>query len=216
MDVDIWSDVVCPWCYIGKKHFEQALQSFDHRDDVAVTYRSFELDPSAARGVTTPTVERLANKYGLSAQEADAAQRQMADRAAHVGLEFHLEGLRSGNTHDAHRLLQLAKARDLQPELMERLHHAYFAEQRSIFDQLSLTELAVEVGLDTDEVRSVIQSEEYADAVDADETTARSLGVTGVPFFVIDRHFAVSGAQPADSIVRLLEHAWAEAARSNA
>lgn len=216
MDVEIWSDVVCPWCYLGKVHFESALRSFDHRDEVAVVYRSFELDSSAPRGVTTPTVELLASKYGMSADEAHDAQRQMERRAADAGLEFHLDELRSGNTRDAHRLLQLAKARDLQPALVERLHRAYFTEQRSIFTTADLTELAAEVGLDPAEVAEVLEGNAFDDEVEADEAMARSIGVTGVPFFVIDRRYAISGAQPVDVIVRSLEHAWAEGARANA
>jgi predicted DsbA family dithiol-disulfide isomerase len=216
MDVEIWSDVVCPWCYLGKKHFEHALESFDHRAAVDLVYRSFELDAAAQRGVTLPTVELLASKYGMSTDDAVAAQRQMEQRAAEVGLEFHLEGLRSGNTRDSHRLLHLAKTHRLQPALMERLHRAYFTEQQSIFEAAPLTELAVEVGLDRAEVTNLLDSDEYGADVDADEDMARAIGVTGVPFFVIDRRFAVSGAQPADVIVASLEHAWTEAARSEA
>jgi predicted DsbA family dithiol-disulfide isomerase len=208
MDVEIWSDVVCPWCYLGKKHFEAALESFEHRAEVEVVYRSFELDPAAPTDVQTPTVERLASKYGMSAEDAAAAQRQMTERAATVGLDFHLDDLTSGNTSDAHRLLHLAKARDLQPELTERLHRAYFTEQRSIFDAQSLTAIAVEAGLDRDEVISVLEDGSYA--------MAHAIGVTGVPFFVIDRHFAVSGAQPAAAIVAALDQAWTEAVRSDA
>ena len=152
MQVEIWSDLVCPWCYLGKRRFERALESFGHRDEVTVVYRSFELDPSAPAGVTTPTVERLADKYGMTAGQADDAQRQMEQRAAQDGLEFRMDGLRSGNTRDAHRLLHLAKAHGVQAELAERLHRAYFTEQASIFDHSSLTELAVEAGLDRDDV----------------------------------------------------------------
>jgi predicted DsbA family dithiol-disulfide isomerase len=212
MQVEIWSDVVCPWCYLGKRHFERALEAFDHRDAVEVTYRSFELDPTAERVGTTPTIERLATKYGMTVAEATQAQRQMEQRAAEDGLEFHMDGLVSGNTRDAHRLLHLAQARHRQAELVERLHRAYFTEQASIFDHSSLTELAVDVGLDRDEVSRVLASDEYGDAVDADEATARSLGATGVPFFVIDRRYGISGAQPAEGILETLNQAWDEAA----
>jgi predicted DsbA family dithiol-disulfide isomerase len=216
MDIEIWSDVVCPWCYLGKRHVEQALQDFEHADRINVTYRSFELDPSAPRGATTATVDMLASKYGMSPDEAADAQRQMERRAELAGLEFHLGDLRSGNTRDAHRLIHLAKEHDVQPALVERLHRAYFTEQRSIVDPATLVELAGEVGLDTAEALGVLESNAYDSAVEADEELARSIGVNGVPFFVIDRHFAVSGAQPADVITRSLEHAWAEAARTNA
>ena len=210
MQVEIWSDVVCPWCYLGKRRFERALESFSHRDEVSVVYRSFELDPSAAAGETTPTVELLASKYGMSPEQASDAQRQMEERAAADGLEFRMAGLRSGNTRDAHRLLHLAKARGRQPELAERLHRAYFTEQGSIFDHASLARIATAAGLDRDEVNHVLDSDEYADAVDTDEAMARALGATGVPLFVIDRRYGISGAQPADLITRALDQAWAD------
>jgi predicted DsbA family dithiol-disulfide isomerase len=211
MQVEIWSDVVCPWCYLGKQRFEAALKSFDHRADVDVVYRSFELDPQAARDDTEPMVDVLASKYGMSRQQAADAQRQMTERAEADGLEFHMDELRRGNTRDAHRLLHLAKAVDLQAELTERLHRAYFTEQRSVFDHAALLEIAVEAGLDRGDVRRVLDSDAYDDAVDADEAMAHSLGATGVPFFVINRRYGISGAQPAAAITQVLRDAWAEA-----
>jgi predicted DsbA family dithiol-disulfide isomerase len=210
MRVEIWSDVVCPWCYLGKRQFETALNNFEHRDDVDVVYRSFELDPSAPKDETTSTVERLASKYGMTVDQAATAQEQMQERAALQGLDFNLDGLRSGNTRDAHRLLQLAGERGRQAELVERLHRAYFSEQRPIFDAASLSELAVEVGLDPTEVNHVLATDDYDDVVAEDEATAASLGATGVPFFVVDRRYAMSGAQPEAAMVQLLDRAWAE------
>jgi predicted DsbA family dithiol-disulfide isomerase len=216
MQVEIWSDVVCPWCYLGKRQFEQALAGFAHRGDVAVTYRSFELDPAAPPGVTTPTVDVLASKYGMSAAQAHDAQRQMEQRAAQRGLTFRMDGLRSGNTRDAHRLLHLAKARGRQAELAERLHRAYFTEQASVFDAASLADLAAGAGLDLAEAQAVLAGDGYASDVDADEQMARSLGVTGVPFFVIDRRYAVSGAQPPEVLAAALERTWAETGATGA
>ena len=210
MQIEIWSDVVCPWCYLGKRHFEQALERFPYRDEVEVTYRSFELDPSAPSGVTMPTVERLASKYGMGLEQAYAAQRQMEQRAAQAGLTFRMEDLRSGNTRDAHRLLQLARARGRGAELTERLHRAYFTDQASIFDHPSLAGFAADVGLDRDEALAVLAGDQYAEAVEAEEQVAYSLGVTGVPFFVIDRRYGISGAQPAETIAQVLERVWAE------
>ena len=210
MQVEIWSDVVCPWCYLGKRYFEQALERFPHRDEVEVIYRSFELDPSAPSGVTTPTVEALASKYGLGLEQAREAQRQMERRAAQAGLTFRMEDLRSGNTRDAHRLLQLARARGRQAELAERLHRAYFTDQASIFDHPSLAGFAADVGLDRDEALAALAGGEYGEAVEADEEVARSFGVSGVPFFVIDRRYGISGAQPAETIAAVLERVWAE------
>ena len=208
--VEIWSDVVCPWCYLGKRYFGQALERFPHRDEVEVIYRSFELDPSAPPGVTAPTVEVLARKYGLGPEQAREAQRQMEQRAAQAGLTFRMEDLRSGNTRDAHRLLQLARARGRQTGLAERLHRAYFTDQASIFDHPSLAGFAADAGLDRDEALVVLASGEYGEAVDADEELARSFGVNGVPFFVIDRRYGISGAQPAETMGQVLERVWAE------
>jgi predicted DsbA family dithiol-disulfide isomerase len=211
MQVEIWSDVVCPWCYIGKRRFESALESFDHRADVEVVYRSFELDRSAPRDDTEPVIDVLASKYGMSPQHAADAQRQMTERAAADGLEFHMDGLRWGNTRDAHRLLHLAKALDLQAELTERLHRAYFTEQRSVSDRDVLLEIGVEAGLDRGDVRRVLAGNDYDDAVDTDEAMAESLGATGVPFFVFDRRYGISGAQPAAAITQVLYDAWGAA-----
>ncbi|HXW44608.1 MAG TPA: DsbA family oxidoreductase [Streptosporangiaceae bacterium] len=213
MQVEIWSDVVCPWCYLGKRRFERALAAFDHSADVEVVYRSFELDPSAPRGETTPVVDMLAGKYGMTPQQAEDVQRQMEERAAGDGLTFRMAGLRSGNTRDAHRLIQLARVRGRQAELMERLHRAYFTDQESVFDHAALTLLAAEAGLDADEAAKVLDSGEYADEVTADEQTAHALGATGVPFFVIDRRYGISGAQPAEVIGQALAQAWADSGR---
>jgi predicted DsbA family dithiol-disulfide isomerase len=210
MQVEIWSDVVCPWCYLGKRRLEHALAGFEHRDDVQVVYRSFELDPTAAADVTTPTVDLLADKYGMSPARASQAQREMEERAAGDGLTFRLVNLRSGNTRDAHRLIQLAKERGRQEALVERLHRAYFTEQDSVFDHEALTRLAVEAGLDRDEVSSVLSGDAYSDHVETDEAMANALGATGVPLFVIDRKYGISGAQPAATIADVLARAWRE------
>ena len=211
MRVEIWSDVVCPWCYLGKRRFERALAGFEHRDQVQVVHRSFELDPAAPHGVTTPTVDRLAVKYGMSPSQADQAQRQMEERAAAEGLTFRMRGLQSGNTRDAHRLLQLAKDAGRQDELMERLQRAYFTDQESIFDHDSLIRLAAEAGLDSGDVSDVLASDRYADHVETDEKMAQALGATGVPLFVIDRKYGISGAQAPETITAVLEQAWNEA-----
>jgi predicted DsbA family dithiol-disulfide isomerase len=210
MQVDIWSDVVCPWCYLGKRRFERALADFEHRDDVQVVYRSFELDPAAPRDVTTPTVEVLAAKYGMTPTRAEQAQREMEQRAAADGLTFRMAGQRTGNTRDAHRLLHLAKDKGLQAELLERLQAAYFTEQGSIFDRLSLADLASQAGLDHDEAASVLAGGDYGEHVATDERMAQALGATGVPLFVIDRKYGVSGAQPPETLVSVLERAWSE------
>jgi predicted DsbA family dithiol-disulfide isomerase len=209
MQVEIWSDIVCPWCYLGKHRFERALSSFDARADVDVVYRSFELDPAAPPGQTTATVDVLATKYGLSREQAVVAQQQMEERAAADGLTFHMDGLRSGNTRDAHRLVHLARGAGRQAEVVERLHKAYFTDHESVFDADSLVRLVTEAGLDQAAADRVLAGNEFDDAVTQDERTASQLGATGVPFFVIGRRFAVSGAQPPEAIARALEHAYA-------
>lgn len=216
MQVEIWFDVVCPWCYLGKARFQRALDAFEHRDEVTITYRSFELDPFADQTRTERTVDVLALKYGMSPEQAEESQRQMEQRAAADGLEYNLAGLHSGSTRDAHRLIHFAADRGLQAEMAERLFRAYFTEQASIFDRDSLTEFAVEVGLDRDEVLAVLVSDHYADAVQTDEEMARVLGATGVPLFVIDRRYGISGAQPVEVMSQALNQAWAESATASA
>ena len=210
MEVEIWSDVVCPWCYLGKKRFEHALADFSHPDDVQVVYRSFELDPDAPSDATTPVVDVLATKYGMSPEQAEQTQRQMEERAAADGLTFRLQDLRRGNTRDAHRVLQLAREAGRQSETMERLQRAYFTDQQSIFDHDSLARLGAEAGLDEAAVRSALESDAFADHVETDEEMARAIGATGVPLFVIDRKYGISGAQPPQTITQVLERAWAE------
>jgi len=210
MRVEVWSDVVCPWCYIGKRRFERALESFAHSDDITVVHRSFQLDPTAAKGRTENTVTMLAGKYRRSIEEARAMMAQVEQTAAGEGLEYHLTETVSGNTVDAHRVLHLAKKRSMQDVVVERFYRAYFTEGQSLFDHESLTRLAAEAGLDAAEVKRVLEDGTYAEAVEADSAEAHELGATGVPFFVIDGRYGVSGAQPAEVFGQALEQAWAE------
>lgn len=209
MKVEIWSDIVCPWCAIGKARFDQALEGFAHRDDVEVVWRSFELDPSAPHEMTGPLAEHLAAKYGVSVDDAIGMQQHMTNVAAAEGLTFRFDIARSGNTFDAHRLLHLAAERGLQHELNERLLRAYLAEGEPIADRPTLARLAAQVGLDEAEAAGVLDGDGYADAVRADEAQARAYGISGVPFFVIDGAYGVSGAQPADALLEVLDTAWA-------
>jgi predicted DsbA family dithiol-disulfide isomerase len=211
MKIEIWSDVVCPWCYLGKRRLETALATFPHADDVEVTHRAFQLDPSAPDDHTVDTASSLAGKYGMSVERAEQLQREMEQRAAADGLEYHLEGQRTGNTLAAHRLTQLAQARGRQEELTERLFRAHFTEARSVFERDSLLTLAVEAGLNADEAARVLDSDEYADAVEVDLDQGREYGISGVPFYVIDGRYGISGAQPAAVLSQALEQAWAEA-----
>jgi predicted DsbA family dithiol-disulfide isomerase len=208
MDVEIWSDVVCPWCYIGKRRFEDALAGFDHRDEVSVTYRSFQLDPTAPATSEGDPVERLAAKYGMSRAQAEAAQARVTANAATVGLDFHLNKAKSGNTFDAHRLIHYANSVGKQAAVKERLMAAYFVEGKPIGDRDVLLRLAVEEGLDEATVRAVLDSDAYASDVRHDEFEARQLGISGVPFFVLDRAYGVSGAQAAETLRAALQEAW--------
>jgi predicted DsbA family dithiol-disulfide isomerase len=216
MDIHIWSDIVCPWCYLGKRRFEHALALFDHRDDIHVTHRSFQLDPSRSRHQTTNRREMLKAKYQLSDQQVREMDTRMEHLADIEGLEYHLTdaGL-TGNTLDAHQLLQLGKARGVQDAVIERLYRAYFTEQRSVFDRDSLVTLGGEAGLDQAEARDVLERDLYADAVAADVREARSLGVNGVPFFVLGGRYGVSGAQATDVFTEALTTAWADVAKTS-
>jgi predicted DsbA family dithiol-disulfide isomerase len=208
MHVEIWSDIACPWCYVGKRRFEAALAAFEHRDDVTVTWRSFELDPHAPAERGGERAAHLAEKYGSSLEQARAMQDQMTAVAAGEGLRFDFAAARDGNTFDAHRLLHLAAAHDRQDALKERLLRAHFGEGELISDHAVLERLAVEAGLPRDEVAEVLAGDRYAADVRADEATATSLGITAVPFFVVDRAFGAAGAQPPETLGELLRHAW--------
>src|SRR4051794_26598581 len=211
MQVEVWSDVVCPWCYIGKRKLETALSRFPHADQVEVVWRSFQLDPSVPEGHTESTLPALAAKYGRSVEEMAGMQRRVEEVAASEGLEYHLAEGVSGNTLLAHQLIHLAASHDLAGAMKERLLPGSFEEQRSVFDVDSLVPLAVEVGLDEAEVRAALGDRRYLAAVREDIDTARALGATGVPFFVVDRKYGAAGAQPAELLLQILERAWADA-----
>jgi predicted DsbA family dithiol-disulfide isomerase len=211
MQIEVFSDVVCPWCYIGKRRLEQALSTFPHAHEVTITYRSFQLDPTAPRRSEESLEQHLATKYGRTLDEARQMNQRVSDVAATVGLDFRLADAQRGNTFDAHRLLQLAAARGRQPELKERLMKAYFSEGGLLSDHNELVALAAQVGLDPAEVAAVLAGDDYADAVRADLALARGFGVTGVPFFVVDRTYGVSGAQEAAVLTDVLQRAWTEA-----
>jgi predicted DsbA family dithiol-disulfide isomerase len=211
MKVEIWSDVVCPWCYVGKRRFETALGAFEHRADVEVHWRSFELDPDAPAIREGDPVQRLADKYGMTRAQALAADATLTDMAAAEGLPFHLDTARGGNTFDAHRLLHLAAEKGMQDAVKERFMRAYFTESEPIGDAETLTRLAVDAGLDETDVKAVLTSGQYATDVIADEQQAAAYGISGVPFFVVDGRYGVSGAQSPDVLLQTLRTAYAEA-----
>jgi predicted DsbA family dithiol-disulfide isomerase len=216
MKVEIWSDVVCPWCYVGKRRFEAALAQFPHRDQVEVEWKAFELDPTAA---SAPAGEaagereyatRLAAKYGTDVASAQGMVDSMTAQAAAEGLDFHFETAVRANTVDAHQVIHLAGERGVQDAVKERLLRAYFTEGEAVGDRGTLVRLAAEAGLDADEVRAVLEEGRYVGAVRGDEAEAQALGIRGVPFFVVDRKYGVSGAQPAEVLRQVLDKAWGE------
>ncbi|MEV5090076.1 DsbA family oxidoreductase [Streptomyces griseoincarnatus] len=212
MRVEIWSDIACPWCYVGKARFEKALASFPHRDGVEVVHRSFELDPGRAKDDVEPVLTMLTKKYGMSQAQAEAGEDNLGAQAAAEGLPYRTRGRDHGGTFDMHRLLHFAREHGRQEQLLDLLHRANFAEERSLFgDDERLVGLAGAAGLDPEAARAVLADQEaYAAEVRADEQDAARLGARGVPFFVLDRKYGVSGAQPVDVFTRALTQAWGE------
>ncbi len=206
MKVEIWSDVVCPWCYIGKRRLERALSQFEHADEVEVAWRSFQLNPDTPAGTAVPTLDYLASRFGPQSKDMTG---RVAELAAGEGLDFDFDAALTVNTLDAHRLLHLAAGLGLGDAAKERLLRAYFTEGADLSAAGTLTRLLGEVGLDEERVRAVLAGTEYADAVRADISEARQLGASGVPFFVIDRRYGISGAQPAETFLQALQTAYA-------
>ncbi|WP_110927272.1 DsbA family oxidoreductase [Bacillus massiliglaciei] len=210
MNVEIWSDYVCPFCYIGKRRFEKALEQFAHKNEVKVEFRSFELDPNSERNPNMSMNELLAQKYGMSMEQVETSQRNLTEQAAAEGLEYHLDQAVMTNTFDAHRLMHYAAAQGKENEMSERLFQAYFTESRHIGDLQTLTELAKEAGLDQAEALKVLEGTEYTAEVRGNEQEGSLLGITGVPFFVINRKYGISGAQPTEHFLATLNKIWAE------
>ncbi len=216
LPVEVWSDIACPWCYVGKRRLEAALARFPHQDAVEVTWRAFELDPSAPKvREPRPYAERLAAKYGTPVARAETMIRQMTATAAADGLDFRFDRIRPGNTFDAHRVLHLAGERGKLDAVKERLLRAYLGEGEAIGEHDTLVRLAAEAGLDPDEVRAVLTGDAFTDEVRAEEAEAVDLGITGVPFFVIARRYGISGAQPAEVLLGALTEAWNELPESD-
>jgi predicted DsbA family dithiol-disulfide isomerase len=213
--VEIFSDVVCPWCAIGKRRFDRALARFAHADDVDVVWRAFELDPSAPDTAAGDLTKHLAEKYGISEEQARASQAGLTTMAEQEGLDFHFDRAQRANTFDAHRLLHYALEVGAQEALGERLFRAYFTEGAAIGDRGTLVRLAEEVGLDGASCAEILETGRYGAEVRADEADAHALGVSGVPFFVIDRQYGISGAQSAETILAVLEEAWSGAASAS-
>ena len=203
--------MVCPWCYIGKRRFEAALARFEHAETVEVRWRSFELDPRAPFRRSGDMAGHLAAKYGLSVDDARAKLRSLDQLAAAEGLEYDLAETKGGNTFDAHRLIHLGHEHGVGGDVKEALLHAYFEELLPVSEPEVLLDVGERAGLERAEIGALLESDRFAGAVRADEAEAAELGATGVPFFVIDRAFAVPGAQEADVFLQTLRRAWAKA-----
>ncbi|MCM3631768.1 MULTISPECIES: DsbA family oxidoreductase [Paenibacillus] len=206
MKVEIWSDFACPFCYIGKTYYERALEQFPHREQIVTQYKSFELDPNESQ--KRPTIESLAEKYGTSVQQAKEMTSGVASRAKEAGLTFNFEHMMTINSLDAHRIVHYAETVGKSKELVEALFYAYFTENKDLSDRQVLISIAESVQL---QVTEVLEDEQkYKAQVRADEFEAQQLGVRGVPFFVVDRKYAISGAQPVSVFVDTLNKAWSE------
>ena len=208
MQIEIWSDVICPWCYIGKRRFEKALEQFGQHEDINVIWRSFELDQNAPQHYPGTLEERLASKYGVSLQEAAAMNARVTSVAKEAGLEYRLANARPGNTLDAHRLLHYATSKGLGDQAAECIMQAYFSESLPVGDRVALAALAPKFGIAEAEAIKMLESDDYSDAVRADELRAAEFGVAGVPFFVFDEKSGISGAQPVEVFVEALQQVY--------
>jgi predicted DsbA family dithiol-disulfide isomerase len=216
LKVEIWSDVVCPWCYIGKRRFERALEGFDGSAGVEVEWRSFQLNPGHPVGRREPLEASLAAKMGRTIAQVREMNDHVTQLAADEGLEYHLERYQVVNTFDAHRLAHLGKSLGLGPEVQERLLRAQLVEGEVLDDPETLVRLGDEAGVPASDARAMLASDAFAGDVRADIALAGVFGITGVPFFVLDRQVGVSGAQPSEVFLEVLRNVQAETARAEA
>ncbi|MFD0047739.1 DsbA family oxidoreductase [Actinomycetes bacterium NPDC127524] len=211
MKIEVWSDFVCPFCYIGKRRLEAALSQFPHKDQVEVEFKSFELDPNSALNAGENIHEMLAKKYGMSIEQAKQANAGIGQQAQSEGLEFNFENMKPTNTFDAHRLAKFAKLHGKEAVLTEKLLYAYFTESKIVSDPEVLADIAEASGLDREEAKEVLSDKNaYAADVRQDESMAQQYGITGVPYFVINQKYAISGAQSAETFTGALQQVWQE------
>ncbi|WP_026692362.1 DsbA family oxidoreductase [Peribacillus kribbensis] len=211
MKIEVWSDFVCPFCYIGKRRLEQALVDFPYSDSVEVEFKSFELDPNAEKYMGRSIHETLAAKYGMTVEQAKEANAGVGRQAESVGLTYHFEGMKPTNTFDAHRLAKFAKSKGKEAEVTEKLLFAYFTESRDLGDAEVLADIAESAGLDREEAAGALNDPAaFRNDVRIDEALAQQYGVTGVPFFVINQKYAISGAQPKETFDNALLKVWQE------
>jgi predicted DsbA family dithiol-disulfide isomerase len=211
MKIEVWSDFVCPFCYIGKRRLEQALAQFPHKDQVEIEYKSFELDPNAPKDSDKNIHELLASKYGMTVEQAKQQNDGIRQHAASVGLTYHFDTMKPTNTFDAHRLAKFAKTKGKEAEITEKLMYAYFTESKHIGDHETLADIAESAGLDRQEALKVLEDKNaYANDVRIDQAIAQQYGIRGVPYFVINQKYAISGAQPTETFINALNKVWEE------
>lgn len=210
MKIEIWSDVMCPFCYIGKRRMEQAMEQFDHADDIRIEWKSFQLNPDMETDPDVSINEYLAESKGWPLDHARQMNERVTKMAAEVGLEYNMDQAVVANSFDAHRLIQFAKEHDKGGEAEEALFHAYFTEGKNIADHETLGGIASAIGLDSDETQEVLESDKYANAVKQDIEMAKNMNIRGVPFFLFDRKYGVSGAQQTDLFLEALEKSYSE------
>ena len=215
MEINIWSDVRCPFCYIGKRKFEMALEKFPHKDKVKVIWKSFELDPNLKTNTKVSAMEHLSKAKGISKAQAEGMQQHVATVAKEIGLDFKSNKTIIANSFNAHRLIQLAKTKGLGNEMEEALFKAHFVEGKNIDDKETLLETGVSIGLDESDVNEIFTSDAFSKEVKEDEMQAQSIGINGVPFFVLNNKYAVSGAQSPETFSEVLEQTWEEYEKEN-
>ncbi|MCW9706440.1 DsbA family oxidoreductase [Aliifodinibius sp. 1BSP15-2V2] len=210
MKIEIWSDIMCPFCYIGKRRLEKALDQFDHSDDIALEWKSYQLNPDMKTDADANINEYLAQTKGWSVAHAQQMNQRVTDMAAAEGLEYNMDEAVVANSFQAHTLIQYAKSQSLGDEAEEALFEAYFIKSRNIDDTETLLDIAVQVGLDPDESHKALSSDTYAEAVKADIQEARNMRVRGVPFFLLNKKYSISGAQDTDIFLQALNKVWKE------
>lgn len=210
MKIEIWSDFACPFCYIGKTRFEQALSKFEHKDEVEVTYKAYQLNPYAPKLMEGSAYEAFAKGHNMTPAQAKERFKMFEENAKTVGLTYNYDIIQMTNTFDAHRLAKYASTKVLEEKLTTRLMKAYFTDGKNLSDATTLIELSREVGLDEKEVKNILESNQYADEVQAQIEEARKVGVQGVPFFVVNRKYGVSGAQQEEYFTQVLNQIWQE------
>ncbi|WP_299446165.1 DsbA family oxidoreductase [uncultured Phycicoccus sp.] len=208
MRIDVWSDILCPFCHLGRRHLQLALEQFEHADEIGVVWHSFQLDRNAPAVLDTPQVDRVAEKYGTSPEQMRAQHTRMAEDAAAVGLDFQWERLVGGNSYDAHRLVHYARSVDLEDVVTDRVMRAWYSEGAAIGDPETLVRLAVEAGLDEAAVRGLLEGDDFGIDVRTDEALAAQIGISSVPMFVLDQKYGVAGAQPVDVLLQSIRQVW--------